>query len=76
VNSAAVILETSRVRRFCRTAPFRADKLSCCLKNASSFKIGSKSARPRKSLRKLDQEQRLYRESQVPWDARKQHEAM
>jgi prefoldin subunit 5 len=27
------------------------------------------------TLRKLDQEQRLSRESQVPWDARKQHEA-
>ena len=27
------------------------------------------------NLRKLDQEQRLSRESQVPWDAQKQHEA-
>jgi prefoldin subunit 5 len=27
------------------------------------------------NLRKLDQGQRLRRESQVPWDAQKQHEA-
>ena len=27
------------------------------------------------NLRKLDQGQRMSRESQVPWDARKQHEA-
>ena len=27
------------------------------------------------TLRKLDQEQRLSRESQVPWDALKQHDA-
>jgi hypothetical protein len=26
-------------------------------------------------LRKLDQQQRLSRQSQVPWDAQKQHEA-
>ena len=27
------------------------------------------------NLRKLDEEQRLIRQSQVPWDAQKQHEA-
>jgi len=27
------------------------------------------------NLRKLDEEQRLSRQSQVPWDAQKQHEA-
>ena len=27
------------------------------------------------NLRKLDQKQRLSRQSQVPWDAQKQHEA-